>query len=331
LVQHESWLARQQNYGGSWTYNIGANVVNNFVFGYNRENSATLTGVKQSWADLGAVGVPTPTENIEDIGGVFCCDFNLAMDRHTFNVADTVSMTKGRHLIVAGVNVLQNYALEHASWLADPLMTFNGSVSGSFYSDLLLGYLSQFEQGGGEYNQYHGREWSAFGQDTIRLKPNLTLTLGIRWEPWTPLYPIPAAHSTTFSQGVQSTVYPNAPTGLVYPGDPGIPTGDFWPQYKDDFTPRVGIVWQPHMLPNTVLRAAFGTFVNPLDFASYYHMSANDPFSPTYIIDPINVAPNPLLVSNPWEYYAPTGGRLRSHLLRCPALYPRLPLSLFFL
>jgi hypothetical protein len=311
LIAHRSWLARNQNYAGSWTYTIRPSLMNNFVFGYNRVNSATLSGVHEGWSSLGANFPGPDPQNIGVVStnGFGWSEINVIQQRHNYNLSDTVSWTKGRHLVVAGVNVLTHYSLEQASWLADPLVNFNGEVTGSWYSDFLLGYQNEFDQGGGEFNKYAGIQWAGFGQDTIRLKPNLTLSLGVRWEPWYPAHSIPNTRTAVFWPGHQSTVYPNAPVGLVYTGDAGVQTGGYGSE-ATNFTPRLGIAWQPHALPNTSIRAAFGSFIVPYDFSYYNHIGSNAPFSPTFnIVYSGTPAPYPVTLDNPWGHFAGTGDK----------------------
>ena len=309
LIAHRSWQARNQNYAGSWTYTFKPTLVNNFTFGYNRDNSATLSGVHTGWQALGASFVGPDPQNIGVVStsGFGWSEINVVQQRHNYTIADTVSWTKGKHLVVAGVNVLTNYNLEQASWLADPLVNFNGEVTGSWYSDFLLGYQNEFDQGGGEYNKYGGIQWAGFGQDTIRLKPNVTLSVGVRWEPWFPPHSIPNSRTAVVWPGHQSTVYPNAPVGIVYTGDAGVQKGGYDSELSN-LTPRVGIAWQPHALPNTSIRAAFGSFIVPYDFSYYNHIGSNAPFSPTFNIIYEQGGP-PVTISNPWANFAGTGGK----------------------
>jgi len=87
---------------------------------------------------------------------------------------------------------------------------------------------------------FYGRNKYAglFAQDTWRLTPDLTLNAGVRWdrnEPWYEKY----NNNMTFVPGEQSAAFPTAPTGIVYPGDPGIPA-TLAPAGNRDFAPRFG-------------------------------------------------------------------------------------------
>ena len=81
------------------------------------------------------------------------------------------------------------------------------------------------------------------------MKPNLTVNAGLRWDPYLPYYS-DQKHLNHFSieqfrSGVRSTVYKNAPAGLLWPGDSGFPKGKTGldPQWWN-ISPRIGIAWQ---------------------------------------------------------------------------------------
>ncbi|AXC15842.1 Oar protein [Acidisarcina polymorpha] len=312
LATSDGWPAENTNYVGTWTFIATPKLVNNFSFGYDRLNSSANSGINQSWSQLGAnIQTADPNATIfVNWGGTGFSWFeqNIKQNRHDFDIADSLSITAGRHDIVAGVDVLNSYSLEQASWLADPLVLVNGSVTGSFFSDFLLGELNTFEQGGGEYNVVHSTEPDAFVQDTIHLKPNLTLSLGVRYEPWAAPKTDPDGRIVDFVAGQQSTVFPNAPAGMLFIGDKGIPDGGYSSEYAN-FSPRIGIAWQPPLLKNTSVRAAFGRFHVPYALTYYNHIGDNAPFSPTYNLTQSSVAPGTnLLLDDPYKNYTPTGG-----------------------
>jgi hypothetical protein len=315
-VINHGWLSsatgnvdRDQSYGGTWTFTPTPTIVNNFVFGFTI-GSAVQTSPWEgtTWETLGATDIPSPDNNLAWVNASgFGPNFFTGIANHkNYTINDTVSWTKGKHLIVAGINVLTNFNIEEAAWLADPLVTFDGGVTGSWYSDFLLGYIHAYEQGGGEYNKYGGKDWAFFGQDTIRLKPNLTLNVGLRWEPQFAAHPIPGQREGFFWPGKQSVIYPDAPTGLVYPGDPGVPNAGYYPEINL-FEPRLGIAYQPHSLPNTSFRAALGEYTIPIDFSYYNHIGSNAPWSPTYYLDTSTAYPYALSIDNPFAHFAGSG------------------------
>ncbi len=306
-----SWPARNQNYAANWTHIFSPTLLNSFSFGYDRLNSATLSCIDQSWQQLGAT-FTTPDPNATILvswgsTGFSWADQNVTQKRHDFDIADQVSWSKGKNLVVAGVNVMTEYSLEQASWLADPLVNYNGAVTGAFFSDFLLGDVGNFEQGGGEYNVYSSPEFVGFAEDTIKLKPNLTLELGVRWEPWNAMAPVPANREADWWPGHQSQVYPNAPAGLVYPGDSGVPCCGYSSELNR-VSPRIGLTWQPKFLPNTSIRAAGGRFTMPYYTTYYNHVGGTvAPFSPTYDITSQSLPGVRIPVENPWSVFPGTG------------------------
>src|SRR3984957_314789 len=312
LNSDRSALARSNNFGFDYTWTIRPNLVNDFRLGYNRINSTTTPGLVQpdgtplSPEALGAdIPQPDQTFSLLAIGGTWISQTPVVQQRHNWIISDTLSLSKGRHSIVAGVNVTTEYSLEDAAWGADAQMDFSGAVTGNAFSDFLLGDMNNFSQSGGEYNRLHGIEFATIVQDSIKLKPNLTVNLGVRWEPQdAPKY---AGNKLPFfSTGQQSTRFPNAPEDLVYAGDAGVPDGG-WKTDWGAIEPRLSVAWQPSALPNTSIRAAFGIMSLPYDFSMYNHMGTTAPFSPQFSINYNQVGNCVLNILNPYACYAPTG------------------------
>jgi hypothetical protein len=308
-------LARAHNYSFNDTWTIRPNLVNDLNVGYNRNNSsvdstlADSSGKPISPSLLGAniaspPGTP-PTIGLIAAGPTWITAIPVVQQRHNWVINDTISFNTGRHQITAGVNILSQFSFEDATWGADALMWFDGSVTGNGIADFLLGDLASFEQSGGEYNRLHGVQFASFAQDSIKLKPNLTVNVGLRWEPqFAPRYD--QDKLAAFFPGHQSTRFTNAPEGLVYAGDPGVPKGG-WNNDWTGFAPRLSIAWQPQALPNTSIRAALGLFILPYDYSFYNHMGPNSPFAPTYDINYGDVKPCIVKFDDPWKCYAPTG------------------------
>src|SRR5229473_5010587 len=63
-------------------------------------------------------------------------------------------------------------------------------------------------------------------------------------------------------QGRQSTVVPDAPDGLLYPGDKGVPVG-LIPTFKKGFAPRLGFAWDPTGSAKWLVTSAYGVFYEP--------------------------------------------------------------------
>src|SRR5690606_29476270 len=122
--------------------------------------------------------------------------------------------------------------------------TFTGEHTGNAAADFLLGLPAQFRRTTSNTIQ-DGTGWlyALYAQDEFRPATNLTINYGVRYE-----LPIPFEDKNgalnAFRPGQQSQRFPNAPQGLVYPGDPGIPDGTYDTD-KNNFAPRLGVVWDP--------------------------------------------------------------------------------------
>jgi hypothetical protein len=151
------------------------------------------------------------------------------------------------------------------------------------YSDGFASFLSGepvvFLQGGGDFNRgIRDRALDFYGQDTYKVTTHLTLNLGLRYELPSPSTEI-HNRMNLFVPGAQSKVIPNAPPGLLYPGDPGVPAG-LIPTQKTAFAPRVGVAWDPLGDGKTVVSAAYGIFYEP------YYTGEGGPLQ-----DPISAPP----------------------------------------
>ena len=171
----------------------------------------------------------------------------------------SIAMTRGRHSLKFGaeldrqqINVLFGIAT-NGFFVFAPF-----PVSDSFAS-FLIGQSVQFFQGGGQFDRGL-RKWitAGYAQDEFRVRPNLTLNFGLRYEVNTPYTEI-RNRLNAWAPGRQSTVYPNAPEGLLFPGDPGIPAGIAAVDYKE-IMPRIGLAWDPFGDTKTTIRAGYGIF-----------------------------------------------------------------------
>lgn len=216
-------------------------------------------------------------------------------DRRTWTINDDFSKSLGQHTITVGGNALHQYANEISAYPANPTIFFNGQYTGFGLADFLLGDASGFRQGAGETQNQSGAVLGIYAQDSWRIEPNLTLTGGVRWEPNLPPT-VANGRGAAFIPGQKSTRYPNAPVGLVFPGDAGV-TDSLLPRDLNQFGPRIGIAWQPTSLPKTAVHGAFGIFFAPLEYADYNHTADIAPFSPTYSFSGTSSTPIPFCKS----------------------------------
>ena len=170
------------------------------------------------------------------------------------------------------------------------------------YPNYLLGLPDVYQQGAAQKENVRTTSFYLFGQDSWKIRPNLTLNYGLRWELNTPLTDI-GKHVQTFRPGQVTSIYPCQmgtygqlvagtsncdslfPTGLVVPGDRGIPPGLTQTYYKA-IAPRVGIAWSPGTSGKTSLRAGWGMFYNPVEQLVLEQFSAEPPFGgSTYLVE----------------------------------------------
>jgi Carboxypeptidase regulatory-like domain len=231
-------------------------------------------------------------------------DEPVAERRYTWGLSDQVIKTMSKHTVSAGVDLHKQFAQENTGYPTQPIITFNGQYTGFGLADYLLGYVSTYEQGAGEIASVKGWQFGLYAQDQYRLNSSLTLTAGLRWDPNLPPSST-GGRGAAFHPGQQSTMYPNAPLGVVFPGDQGVDSA-LMPTSYGYWEPRIGFSWQPHNFPNTAVRGGFGLFTGPMPYASYNHMADLAPFSPTFILNGdtpnvINgVQTNAINLQEPW-------------------------------
>jgi len=125
-------------------------------------------------------------------------------------------------------------------------------------ANLLLGAPVTFYQGLGDFHR-GVRNWNAgvYAQDEWRVTARLTLNYGVRYERVNPLTEV-KNRINGFVPGVQSKVYPNAPLGVLFPGDPGISPGIA--AGDNAFMPRAGFAWDPKGDGKWAIRSSYGIF-----------------------------------------------------------------------
>jgi hypothetical protein len=115
-----------------------------------------------------------------------------------------------------------------------------------------------------------------FAMDEWHASRNLVLTLGVRYEYSTPKYDT-KGRSFSIVPGAQSTRFPNAPTSLLFPGDPGAPKGANFPD-KNDWAPRFGFAWSPRKDGKSSIRGGIGMFYDVLKGEDNLQYNGQAPF-----------------------------------------------------
>jgi hypothetical protein len=133
--------------------------------------------------------------------------------------------------------------------------TYTGGETGSDFADFLIGAPATYTQCSEQLLDNRARYGGAFGEDTWKARSNLTLNMGLRYEipvPWYDKY----NQLNTFIPGVQSTVFPLAPKGNLFPGDPGVPR-TISPIFYNRVGPRLGLAYSPNF-GNSMIGRIFG-------------------------------------------------------------------------
>ena len=239
---------------------------------------------------------------------------------NTFQFSDNYSRIIGTHSLKFGGDVRYQKFDQLLYFDVNGWLTFNSTTSGPTgddlgadgpYPDYFLGLANSLVQGSAQHELVRSKSFYLFAQDSWKIKPNLTLNYGVRWEMNTPITDI--GHKVqTFRPGQRSTIYPCAltvgsdlyntfgpgeagcdaagvtPIGLVFPGDKGVPNGLTNTYYKA-FGPRLGLNWSPGSHDGwldkltggpgkTSVSMGFGIFYNPIEQLVLEQFSAEPPF-----------------------------------------------------
>jgi outer membrane receptor protein involved in Fe transport len=200
------------------------------------------------------------------VGGAITGPRNSA--QNSYEVYDSLSHVRGAHSLKFGgelrrnqVNVLQIIA-PNAFFIFAPSFPTNDA-----FANFLLGRPVVFFQGLGDVGRGL-REWQSalYVQDEWRVNSRLTLNYGLRYEVNTPVTEV-RDRLNAFVPGQQSTVFPNAQKGILFPGDTGIAKG-VAPVFWKGFMPRLGLAWDPKGNGRLSVRAAYGIFFDPMSTGS---------------------------------------------------------------
>jgi hypothetical protein len=232
---------------------------------------------------------------------------------NTLAVDDDVTMVRGKHQIIWGGEWVQNELNISNGYESNGTFTFNGEYSGSGPNggtvigdqglDFLWGTLSAFQQSKQEQNALRGPIPSLYVQDTFHATPRLTLVAGLRWGP----NYMPADYFnrgsifnySDFLSNTISTVYPGAPAGILFYGDPGVTKG-FTQNSPWQFSPNLAASWDPFGTGKTVIRAGAELAYDKPNFFTGQRTNQNPPFA-TAISNTQTSGSGPLSFGSPWS------------------------------
>jgi hypothetical protein len=183
--------------------------------------------------------------------------------RTAFSWSDDLRWIVGRHSFSFG-GIIERDRLNTVNATGIPgTFSFSGDTTGSALADLMLGQMRTFGQAWGQHVKNRYFMVNAYAQDSFRISSRFTLNYGIRYEPsqiWKDAYHQASIfRADLYGQGVRSKLFPNAPPGVLYAGDPGIPeygtTGDY-----NNWAPRFGFAWDVFGTGKTSIRGGGGVF-----------------------------------------------------------------------
>ena len=309
------------------TYLLGSNTVNSFRATY---NSSDIRKGYEPFFDAASLGVrnittPLPGFTAFTVAGGFSLGPTGAkpsdIGTKAFQLIDDLSLVRGAHQIGLGANFIHSSLASTSYGSAAGNFNFTAVNTGLGLADFLLGRPATFTQGqvygpGGEMNYF-----GMYVQDAWRVTPNLTLNVGVRWDPYLP-YASDQRHFNHFSQeqfsaGVRSTVFKNAPAGVIFEGDPGYPGHAVGEKYLASVAPRLAGIWDPRGDGRMTLRAAWGKFYDLPHIWNFLGFDRGTPFGTELVVNNgpfdnpwVNTAGgNPFpIVANPDMTFPPNGG-----------------------
>jgi hypothetical protein len=311
-------FGRSQQGNVSYTKTFSATAVNEFRINYTREatNPLPAGGIGPKLSSFGiptgpsTTGVVVLNQSLEGVPSIATNEFFLGVYpwteyqiNNTAQVLDNFTKVHGTHSFKFGgsfhlsqIDIFDRGA-NNGTW------TFDGSETGSDFADFLLGASNNYLQGSQVPMYTTSRYFGVYGQDSWRARHDLVLNYGLRWEVSTPWY---EKHNQieTIVPGVQSVVFPGAPEGWVFPGDPGVPRTLGPIRYKN-FGPRIGLAYSPDLQGGTLrklfgssgttsIRAGFGIFYTAFEDATSFNEVGDAPFGYFYS------SPKPTLFTNPF-------------------------------
>jgi hypothetical protein len=292
---------RAQNAMAGETHIFSASLLNELRFGLDRVSA----GVFQQ--NLGnnlnqQVGLPQVSTNPRDTGlsliditGYSPIGDEYNNPQHSastiYQVTDTVTAVRGRHLLKAGVDLRWLQQNAYRDVMANGYLDFLG-MTGNALEELLLGLPSVTTVAHVD-NAEHLRTDSqyAFFEDTWRVRPDLTISAGVRYE-----YNAPPVDTQN-----RANVYDPATQSLIRVGTNGIPRGGYGAD-RNNFAPRLGLAWRPGQ-KGTVVRAGYSIAYDQSSLATGEGLYFNAPY---YVLNEYySFAQFPLSLSDPFPQNYP--------------------------
>jgi hypothetical protein len=267
----------------------------------------TFTSDSPSVATFGVKGLSLPSspwiQNIS-VNGSFSINGGAKgpFNNRDYGLQDNVSWVLGRNDINLGVDYTRSAVNLGDEFEAQGAFTFTSDITNNQIASFLLGNLHEFHQGYGEYKNNRNNFWGFYANDNLHATRKLTLNLGLRYEPYFPWREIKGRVEqfsvADYNAGVKSQEYPNAPPGLLFPGDRGVPF-DGVRGTLTDVSPRFGFAYDLTGNGRNSLRGGVGMFYDTQTAGVINNRFADiSPFSPQ-----VDLTPPPGPFSDPLKGY----------------------------
>jgi hypothetical protein len=219
-----------------------------------------------SWASLGVKTYSFVPDSLSlSITGGFSLEAKTGVTRGAlFAINDDVSMVRGNHQVAVGVSTAAWWTNRFSAYYALNRAEFNGGKTGLGLPDFMTGQASLWASGGPASHHKRSKYIGLYAADAWKVNQNLTLQLGLRWEPFFPMIQVDgsATHfdEAAMRRGIRSKQFDNSPAGLFFIGDDGFPGQSGMKNQWMDISPRLGVAWDVTGDGRTSVRASVGTF-----------------------------------------------------------------------
>ncbi len=278
------------------THTFRPNLLNQFSFVYssvpvdkiaaaNSPNPATF-GVKNIWQP------PIPVIQSISVNGYFSISGGAVgpFNASSFSWQDDLTWIRGRHDMTFG-GILQRSRVDLGDLFQAPgVFTFSADQVNDALAAFMIGKLRTFTQGAGEFKNNRNLFPALYAADTFHAMKRLTLTMGLRYEPYLPWNEIKGRveqfRIANYETGIKSQMFTKAPAGLLFPGDPGMPPRGTTGSLKV-FSPRLGFAYALTPDGRTSIRGGGGIFYDAQTPGVINNRFVNvTPFSPQISVTP---------------------------------------------